>query len=286
MKFIDLIKDGLVAFFDNRFTRRKQFSGDPNLLDEAYYIQQKDMPSVISKNIITCSYLPTEDLFTKLDSNINGLTADIVLKKQAKFGLNQIEEHKKLTWYKHLWLCYKNPFNLLLTVLDVFYLIAHDIRGIIVLSSMIVISTVLRFVQEIRSNNAADKLKEMVSTRATVLRIEEDESNDAAIHERHVSARLYHSGVNKVELPIKELVPGDIVMLSAGDLIPADVRILSAKAPKIVCLPVANTTALAVPLTTLVPINPIFSNSNGSFTSILLCPANFSTGNDSPVSDA
>ena len=125
MRIIDLIKDRLVDFFDNRFTRRKQFSGDPNLLDEAYYIQKKDMPSAISKNIITCSYLPPEDLFSKLDSNINGLSFDAALKKQDKFGLNQIGEQEKLTWYKHLWLCYKNPFNLLLTVLDIFYLIAY-----------------------------------------------------------------------------------------------------------------------------------------------------------------
>jgi P-type Mg2+ transporter len=229
MRIIEHFKDKVVDFFDNRFTRRKQFRGDPNLLDEPYHIHKKDMSSHISQNIVTCSYLASEDLFSKLDSNIHGLTFDVILEKQSKFGLNQIEEHKKLTWYKHLWLCYKNPFNLLLTVLDVFYLVADDIRGIIVLSSMIVISTVLRFVQEIRSNLAADKLKEMVSTRVTVMRRENEIDETVDSYARQVNANLYHPVVSKIELPIKELVPGDIVMLSAGDLIPADIRILSAK---------------------------------------------------------
>lgn len=230
MRVVDSVKDRLIAFFDNRFTNRKQFAGDPNLLDENYGIVKHDAPVTITKALLDFAYGNEEDIFSKLDANLNGLTESQVSAKHIQYGFNQIGAQEKLTWYKHLWLCYKNPFNLLLTVLDLFYLITNDIRGIIVLTLMIVISTVLRFVQELRSNKAADKLKEMVSTTATVLRIEdEDEDETIAMYERQVNANLYYAGSNRVEVPIKELVPGDIVLLSAGDLIPADIRIFRAK---------------------------------------------------------
>ncbi|MFN7094353.1 MAG: magnesium-translocating P-type ATPase, partial [Burkholderiales bacterium] len=202
--------------------------GDPNLLDENYGVNRAAASSAITQNLLRNAYLNEESLFSELESNLTGLDEATVVAKQEKFGFNEIEGQQKLTWYKHLWLCYKNPFNLLLTILDLFYLITDEVRGIVVLTLMIVISTVLRFVQELRSNKAADKLKEMVSTTVSVLRVDgEDES--IALYERQVSANLYHTQVNRIEVPIKEIVPGDIVTLSAGDLIPADVRILSAK---------------------------------------------------------
>jgi len=81
-----------------------------------------------------------------------------------------------------------------------------DIRATIMILLMVILGIVLRYVQESRADNAAEKLKAMVSTTATVIR----------------------AGQRK-EIPLKELVPGDIVSLSAGDMIPADVRVLTAK---------------------------------------------------------
>ncbi|MCC2624391.1 MAG: magnesium-translocating P-type ATPase [Burkholderiales bacterium] len=229
MNVISLFKGRLIAFFDNRFTRRRQFSGDPNLLDENYDVVRSNLAANITQNIIESAYASEEELFSRLNANIGGLTESKVEEKLALHGYNEIEKQEQLSWYKHLWLCYKNPFNLLLTFLDIFYIITDDIRGIVVLSSMIIISTVLRFVQEQRSNNAADKLKEMVSTTATVLRIEDEDDETIAMYERQVNANLYNASANKIEVPINQIVPGDIVMLSAGDLIPADLRILGAK---------------------------------------------------------
>jgi len=83
----------------------------------------------------------------------------------------------------------------------------RDFKTVIVVSVMILISAILRFVQEYRSNAAAEKLKSMVKTTATVLR----------------------KFVGKQEVPINELVPGDIIYLSAGDMIPADCRIMQSK---------------------------------------------------------
>ena len=93
---------------------------------------------------------------------------------------------------------------------DVVFAEAEDrsFRTIIVLSSMVLLSTLLRFWQEFRSNKAAEELKAMVSSTTAVLR----------------------AGMPRPqELPISALVPGDIVYLSAGDMVPADVRLLTAK---------------------------------------------------------
>jgi Mg2+-importing ATPase len=92
-----------------------------------------------------------------------------------------------------------------------------------VVALMVILSVGLSFVQERRSNNAAAKLRAMVSTTASVLR---RESTDTAAPD---SAGQDSRKASRHELPIEELVPGDILWLSAGDIIPADVRILSAR---------------------------------------------------------
>ncbi|PYY66082.1 magnesium-translocating P-type ATPase, partial [Pseudomonas jessenii] len=114
--------------------------------------------------------------------------------------------------WTHLWHCYKNPFNLLLTLLAVISWLTEDMKAAIVIFSMVVLSTLLRFWQETKSNQAADALKAMVSNTATVMRRDVED----------------HSA-QRIELPIKQLVPGDLIVLSAGDMIPADCRVLSAK---------------------------------------------------------
>lgn len=228
MNLIENFKTVVIDFFNNRFTKRAQFIGDPNLLDENYSFSSKDSPKQVTDKIIKYSYFEVGRIYEELDSNPNGLSPNDVVKKQDEFGLNEIDSQEKLSWYKHLWLCYKNPFNLLLTLLDIFFIITEDIRGIMVITLMVIISTILRFVQENRSNNAADKLKEMVSTTATVFRSDEDDEI-VALYENQVNTSLYDTVSNKIEIPIKEIVPGDIIALSAGDLISADVRMLSAK---------------------------------------------------------
>jgi Mg2+-importing ATPase len=93
---------------------------------------------------------------------------------------------------------------------------------------MVVLSTLLRFWQEARANKAADALKAMVSNTATVIR--RDLPQDAApIFERYYGVRIETKSARRVEVPIKQLVPGDVIVLSAGDMIPADCRVLSAK---------------------------------------------------------
>ena len=231
MSILDTVKDRVITFFDNRFTLRKQFVGDPNLLDENYNVSSNNAPQGLTHNLIQKAYALEADLFTELKSDSLGLTEDEIEKRREIYGFNQVEQDKKLTWYKHLWLSYKNPFNLLLTVLAIISFLTQDMQTTTVIGLMVVISTILRFVQERRSNNAADKLKDMVSTMATVYRQEEDDDDDIKEYSRQIRLNLSGglSKVHTVELPIKELVPGDIIALSAGDMIPADVRILQSK---------------------------------------------------------
>src|SRR6267154_910141 len=169
-----------------------------------------------------------EDVLASLRSHPNGLTESQASDVRMQVGLNEVGHDQPLRWQVHLWHCYRNPFNLLLTVLAAISYYTEDVRATIVIGSMVLMSTLIRFVQETRSNRAADKLKEMVSTTATVLR--RDPAEIAAEEARRFfQATLRPKPPRKVEIPLKRLVPGDIVLLSAGDMIPADVRLLSAK---------------------------------------------------------
>lgn len=230
MLFITMVQAKLLAFFDNHFTRRVQFKGDANRLDEKHLVDGQQAPSAVTANLVHYAYLSKSESMLALNSDLNGLTPAKVELKLSKFGYNEIDKQEKLSWYKHLWLSYKNPFNLLLSVLALVSFFTDDLKGAVVISGMVVISTVLRFVQERRSNNAADKLKEMVSTTATVIRQDDEEDDDqiAAI-ETLIAATSHQQISNRLEISIKNLVPGDIIMLAAGDMIPADVRILDAK---------------------------------------------------------
>lgn len=155
-----------------------------------------------------------------LESNINGLTADQVLEKQKIFGLNEIAHEKAPSWYKQLFLAFVNPFIAVLIILAIISFVMDvllaapgeaDYKTVIVVSTMVMLSSLLRFWQEYTSNRAAEQLKSMVKTTATVLRQE--------------GLRV----IAKKEIEIKNIVPGDIVLLSAGDMIPADCRVMQSK---------------------------------------------------------
>src|SRR5450759_1597289 len=163
-----------------------------------------------------CACSPDEAL-ARLDASRTGLTEEQVEERLERYGLNEITHEKPPTWYQQLFHAFVTPFNgVLLAVIivalftDVIFAAPQDrtFRTIIVLSAMVLLSTLLRFWQEFRSNKAAEELKAMVSSTTAVLRA---------------------GMLRPQETPISTLVPGDIVYLSAGDMIPADVRLLAAK---------------------------------------------------------
>ena len=188
----------------------------------------RELPASLVQTLVASANSTPEELLKQLGSHNDGLTEHEAEAIRENTGLNEVEHEKPLRWWLHLWYCYKNPFNLLLTVLAVISYYTEDMKATIVISAMVVISTLMRFVQEFRSNKAADKLREMVSNTATVMR--RDPSENAMEEARIYFGVVIHPKEAKpVELPIKQLVPGDVLRLSAGDMIPADLRILSAK---------------------------------------------------------
>jgi len=170
----------------------------------------REIPPTLAQTLVSAAGGDSQALLDRLGSHVDGLREAQAQDICAQVGLNEVEHEQPLPWYAHLWHCYKNPFNLLLTLLAVVSFVTEDMKATLVIGSMVVLSTLLRFWQEARSNKAADALKAMVSNTATVRR-------------RNAEGHL------RAELPIKQLVPGDVVIFSAGDMIPADCRLLTAK---------------------------------------------------------
>ncbi|SDT65861.1 Mg2+-importing ATPase [Mucilaginibacter mallensis] len=151
-----------------------------------------------------------------LESQEQGLSAAEVKERLITYGLNEVAHEKAPKWYVQLFEAFVNPFIAVLLILVIISAITdiiiqkpgdRDYTTVAVIGTMVMLSALLRFVQEFRSNQAAEKLKSMVKTTATVLRLNEE----------------------KREIDIKKLVPGDVIQLSAGDMIPADVRVLQSK---------------------------------------------------------
>jgi P-type Mg2+ transporter len=184
------------------------------------------MPPDIAKALATASRTDAGEMLLKLDSSPQGLSEGHAQMLRKRLGSNEVRHEQPLPWWTHLWQCYRNPFNLLLTVLALVSYVTEDMKATLVIGSMVVLSTVLRFLQESRSNKAAERLKAMVSNTATVLRPAPGRKAGAAGDEGFDTT---HAGTVRVEVPMRDLVPGDVIALSAGDMIPADARLLTAK---------------------------------------------------------
>jgi len=180
----------------------------------------REVPPTLAQTLTQGATSDVPELLTRMGSHGEGLTETEALALREQHGLNEVEHEQPLPWWVHLWHCYKNPFNLLLTLLAFISWLTEDMKAATVIFSMVVLSTLLRFWQETRSNQAADALKAMVSNTATVMRRADVSQDDAQVN---------GGGKQRIELPIKQLVPGDLIVLSAGDMIPADCRVLSAK---------------------------------------------------------
>lgn len=188
----------------------------------------KELPPSLAKKLIAAAQSEPSALLTSLESHEDGLSQSQSEQILEHVGPNEIEHEKPLSWWQQLWHCYKNPFNFLLTLLASISYITNDTKAATVISLMVFLSTIIRFWQDGKSSRAADQLKAMVSNTATVIR--RDVSEDAVpFFEKYYGVHLPIKPAKKIEIPIKQLVPGDLVVLSAGDMIPADLRILSAK---------------------------------------------------------
>lgn len=186
----------------------------------------KQVPEELTHTLIEASITDAKELLDRLKSRINGLSESEAQAIREKIGLNEVEHEEPLPWWTHLWHCYKNPFNILLTLLAAASYLTGDTRASIMISIMVTLSTFLRFWQESKSSKAADALKAIVSNTATVLRWDKSQLIE---EETHTSLLQSLSDTTQLELLISLLVPGDIVVLSAGDMVPADCRVITAK---------------------------------------------------------
>ena len=174
-----------------------------NLKEDVDVYEMYGKDSKMSKDEFLAEYKVTE----------SGLSTKKAEESIHNLGPNEIKQAKPKKWYHYLFESLLTPFNciligisIILVYTDIYLAETPSYANIIVIAILVVASTLLDFFESYRSNKAAEKLKEMVATTASVIR-----------------------DGKKIEIPVKNITLGDIVLLSAGSMIPADLRIIEAK---------------------------------------------------------
>src|SRR5579862_394982 len=160
----------------------------------------------VSPAVLDAALKDGEALFQSLRTTPEGLTQAETEERARTTGPNEVAQERPLGWPIRLLKIIRNPLVILLATLSAVSYATGDARAGTVMAVMVVLSVGLRFLQEARADAAAAKLKAMI----------------------HVTATVIRDGQAK-EAPLRDLVPGDVIKLSAGDMIPGDVRVLSAK---------------------------------------------------------
>jgi magnesium-translocating P-type ATPase len=159
------------------------------------------------------AFRANDELLAALETTPAGLDEEQIETRLHRDGVNEVSHEKPPHWTLQLLHAFKNPFIVVLLVLACVQLATDhtNLTGPTIIAVMVGISVFLSFTQEYRSSMAAEKLKAMVRNTATVTRRASDGHSE------------------RIEVPVAELVAGDIVHLAAGDMVPADLRLLSAK---------------------------------------------------------
>lgn len=169
------------------------------------------------------------NLMLSLNSSPDGLFKLEAAVRRGKYGLNEVAHERAPRWYVQLIHSFHNPFIYMLTALAVVSFLTGDAKATVIIGVMVSISVGLRFVQEFRSTQAAERLQAMVGTTATVSRPGPRITATLPLGEEPHARNSPRHPPTREEVPIKLLVPGDIVHLSAGDMVPADLVFLSSK---------------------------------------------------------
>ncbi|MFD5617791.1 magnesium-translocating P-type ATPase [Streptomyces yangpuensis] len=168
---------------------------------------------LVGERLAGISAAPGVRALQSVDASLGGLTRAEAALRLERHGPNVVAQERAPRWYVQLAKAFRNPFIAVLVLLAaVMYWQDPADPGVVILSVMVGISGLLRFWQEFRSGRAADALAQLVTTTCAVRR------------------RAGSGGVPAtLELPMDQVVPGDVVELAAGDLVPADLRLLTAK---------------------------------------------------------
>ena len=178
--------------------------------------KRKEQFAFNAEKVFLAATQPLGSVFSYFQTSRIGLTADEVEKRQSVYGRNEVEHEKKKNPLSTFIKAFINPFIGVLTglvvisfVLDVLLAAPgeQDWTAIVIISTMVIFSAILRFCQEWKANASSEALLKMVTNTCYVKR----------------------AGNHDEEINIAELVPGDVVMIAAGDMIPADIRIIEAK---------------------------------------------------------
>jgi Mg2+-importing ATPase len=160
----------------------------------------------VSPKLVEASATDVEAVLKSHQCSACGLSQEEAERRLAQHGPNVIGQEARHPWLRLLFHALINPLVILLSILATISFLTDDPRAGTVMTLMVVLGVSLRFVQEARADRAAARLKAMIRVTATVVR----------------------DGQPR-ELPLADLVPGDVVQLAAGDMIPADLRILTCK---------------------------------------------------------
>jgi len=150
--------------------------------------------------------LPVNELLSRLGSSLSGLSSEAAERRLKIFGYNEVARRRKRSLIADFLYHFRNPLIIILLIAGLISYFLGEHESAIIVFSIVVMSTLLDFYQEHKAERAAEMLRERVAVKATVLR----------------------DGVKR-DVKISEIVPGDIIFLSAGDVVPADARVISAK---------------------------------------------------------
>lgn len=177
---------------------------------------QQPQYALNSEKVFLTATQPAKSVYSYLQTTRLGLTRAEVEDRQLTYGKNEVVHEQKKNPFIVFIKTFINPFIGVLTGLAVISLVIdvlmaepgeQEWTGVVIIAVMVVCSAILRFWQEWKANEATDSLMKMVKNTCLVKR----------------------AGSGEEELDITELVPGDIVFLAAGDMIPADLRIIESK---------------------------------------------------------
>jgi P-type Mg2+ transporter len=180
--------------------------------------QEADASSVAQR--IELTRMGLDALLARLETSSRGLSWNEAFRRLGQFGRNEVAMRRPLSTIALLWHAANTPFNGVLALLGVVSAATRDFQAGIIMAVMVILSTTLRFWQERKSLIQVESLRQLVRNTVTVYR-----HDNAAVRERMPSALDHEAS----EVFLEDLVPGDVVLLSAGDMVPADLRLIESR---------------------------------------------------------